>query len=305
MELYQLRYFAAVARCENITEASRDLHVSQPSLSRAIRKLEEELDVELFDRIGRRIVLNDNGRVFSDSVTKVLDSVDSVEQDLNRYVHDRKRTLNIFSPVPMGDEAEILCGFMKKYPHVRVRCAAESTPYLANEVFDVEFFASFVSHDESNYLRLGAEKLVLSVPKGHPLASCESVRLRDLKDERFIMILPSKIRSVIDSMFAEAEFDPHIAAETQYCQYMNSYVAEGMGIAVVPGVTWFSKQDRKRVVPIPISDIERHRTLYLKWPERTPMMQASQDFCDYLVGYFEKFARRYPDLFTTEQILAD
>lgn len=301
MELYQLRYFCSVAEFGNITEASRFLHVSQPSLSRAIKKLEDELGVELFDRVGRHVVLNDNGRVFQDAAVKALDSVDSVAHELNRYVREKNRTLNVFAPVPPGDEGALVSGFMREHPDVIVRFGAQLNSYTEKEVADIEFFASFIAHDEPNYLRLGAENLVLAVPKNHPLAKRDSVRLSDLRDERFVMILPSKIRGVIDSMFAEAEFDPLIVAETQYCQVVGEYVSRGIGIAVVPSVTWFTDETRKRVTLIPLSDIKRHRTLYLKWSESTPRVEAARLFCDYMTAYMRRFARRYPALFSAPE----
>ena len=292
MELYQLRYFQAVAITENISVASRDLHVSQPSLSRSIKKLEDELGVELFDRIGRRIVLNDKGAVLLESVNKALESVDSVEQILLRYVRDKSRTLNLLAPVPFGDTDAVIMGFMRENPDAFVRFCAEPTPYFAGETPDLTFFASFAEHSEPNYRCLGYEEFVLVVPKSHPLAGCSEVPLSDLSEEKFVMVLPSAVRSVIDGMFLEAGFEPRIVVEDQECKRINTYVANGFGASICPSITWFTKGDLKRVSVVHLSDVKRKRYLYLKTREGVRASGLVEAFSDYLADYFANLGAR-------------
>lgn len=286
MELYQLRYFRAVAECQNITEASRRLHVSQPSLSRSIKHLEQELGVELFDRVGRRIELNDRGEVFLASVIRALESMDAIAQPLDRYVREQKQTLNVRAPVPFGDDARVIGGFRRLHPEIFVRYGADPTPYLDTEMPDITFYATFAEHDEPNYLLLGQEEMVLSVPKDHPLAQCDEVRLADLADEQFVSVLPCAIRVVIDAMFMEAGFEPKMAVEDQHCWLVNKYVAQGLGLAVVPSVTWFSDEDRAALKQVRLSDVGRRRNLYIKWSLQVPLSPAAELFRDYLQEYF-------------------
>ncbi len=286
MELYQLRYFQLVAQQGNITKASEQLHVSQPALSRSIKRLEDELGIELFDRVGRRISLNDNGRVFLKAVTHALDSVDSVGHVLERYVREKSQTLNLRAPVFFGDDPGMLARFKRLHPEITIRFASEATPYLETEVPDLTFFASFARHEEPNCLVLGEEEIVLSVPKGHALDGARSVSLADLADERFITVLPSAIRKMIDGMFAEAGYEPNIVFEDQHCFFVNQLVSEGVGLALAPEITWFSKADRERVSTVRLSDVKRSRTLYLKWQEDVEMSSAAQLFRDYIVDYY-------------------
>lgn len=286
MELYQLRYFCSVAKHENITKAAEELHVSQPALSRSIRRLEEELGVGLFDRVGRHIELNDRGRVFLRAAEGAIKSVDSVGQTLDRYVREQSSTLNVRNPCYFGDDAAVLGAFARRYPGIYLRCASEPTPFLDVERPDLTFFASFARHEEPNCCALGQEDLVVSVPLDHPLADEHSVRLADLRYEKFVTVLPSAVRSVIDGMFAEAGFEPHVVLEDQHCWMVNQYVAQGLGIAIAPAVTWFSAIDRERVRSVPISDVKRRRTLYLKWPEGITLSPAAESFKEYLGEYY-------------------
>ncbi len=292
MELYQLRYFKAVADCQNITEASRRLHVSQPSLSRSIKHLETEMGVELFDRVGRRIVLNDKGEVFLGAVVRALDSVDSVGHTLDRYVREKKQTLNVRAPVPFGDDLRVIGGFRALHPEIVVRYGADPTPYLDSEIPDLTFLSSFTEHNEPNYLKLGTEELVLSVPRDHPLASLREVRLADLADEQFVSVLPCAIRVVIDAMFMEAGFEPRMSIEDQHCWSVNRYVAKGFGVAIAPSITWFSDEDRAALRQVPFSDVRRERSLYLKWSANVPLPPAAELFRDYLVECFNELYAR-------------
>lgn len=288
MELYQLRYFCSVAKYENITKAADELHVSQPALSRSVKRLEEELGVALFDRVGRHIELNDRGRVFLRAAEGAIKSVDSVGQTLDRYVREQSSTLNVRNPCYFGDDEGVLGTFARRYPGICLRCASEPTPFFDTEMPDLTFFASFARHDEPNCCALGQEDIVVSVPFEHPLADERSVRLDDLRYEKFVTVLPSAVRNVLDGMFVEAGFEPHIVLEDQHCWMVNKFVAQGLGIALAPAVTWFSAEDRTRVRAVPISDVHRRRTLYLKWPEGISLSPAAELFRDYLIDYYKR-----------------
>lgn len=287
MEVYQLEYFCSVARHGNITKAAEELHVSQPALSRAIKKLEEELGVELFNRIGRHIELNDRGEVFLSAAETAIRSVESVGQTLDRYVREKSSTLNVRNPCFFGDDEGVLAGFIKEHPDIYVRCASEPTSFFEGEVPDLTFFASFTSHDEPNCIALGSEDIILSVPKNHPLAEARSVKLADLRYEKFVTVLPCTLRNVMDGMFSEAGFDPHFVIEDQHCRSINRLVYQGLGIALAPEVTWFSAADRDLVRQIPITDVKRSRTLYLRWTEGVHLSPAALVFKEYLVNYYD------------------
>ena len=88
MEIQQLEYFRVIAECGSLTKAAQTLHTSQPSLSRSLRSLEDELGTPLFDRVGRNIVLNSAGRIALDRCMNVLNSTKAVKQDVERFVRE-------------------------------------------------------------------------------------------------------------------------------------------------------------------------------------------------------------------------
>lgn len=82
MELFQLKYFLTVAQFEHVTKAAESLHVAQPAVSQAIRHLEEELDVSLFDRENHHIALNSNGKYLQNRLLPIMSALDSLPEDL-------------------------------------------------------------------------------------------------------------------------------------------------------------------------------------------------------------------------------
>lgn len=286
MELQQLKYFCIIAQCESLTKAVKKLHMSQPSLSRSLRSLEKELGTPLFDRVGRNIVLNDAGRFALKRALGVLDSAEAIKHDIDKFLYDGNLSVDVYSPAPMGAADDIIIGFKKKYPDVRVRMASWPSERLKDIQPGITFFASPVVHKEPNYLMLGEEDIVLAVSKDSPFAQRESVRLADLENERFLSVLSdSPFYELCAQMFAQAGFEPHIAAEDQDHNRILTYTANDFGVALAPSITWLGNWKRA-VAAIPISDVHQKRYLYLKWPENTMMNWGTLCFRDYLIEYF-------------------
>lgn len=286
MELEELKEFYEIAQCQSLTKAAQKIHISQPSLSRNLRALEEELGTPLFDRIGRNIVLNDAGRHVLWRVADLLDSADSIKREMDKFIHDETLLLDVYCPVPMGDVEAVVIGFKKKYPDVRLRVASwPGNDAIKSVRPHITFFASPIVHKERNYLLLGEEDICLAVAKDNPLAKRKSVKLADLSEESFVRVLPSSLYELTSSMFLEAGFVPHVVIEDQDFNRILSYVSSDFGVCLAPHITWFGRW-KKHVVRLPISDVKRKRYLYLKWPENTVMNWATLRFREYVIEYF-------------------
>ncbi|MGI6590135.1 MAG: LysR family transcriptional regulator [Eggerthellaceae bacterium] len=289
MELKQLEYFCAIAKYESLTKAARKLHVSQPSLSRSLHALEDELGAELFDRVGRNIELNDVGRVALKRALATLDSASAIVEDVAEFQHEKDRSVNLYAPVSMADYERILIGFKQKYPGIHIRMGAVGTTYserLKRYKPDLTFFARTIIHKDPNYVMLGEEELVVAVAKDHPLAKKDSVPLACLKGEPFISLLPCALYDVVYHMFLEAGYEPNVIIENQEFNGLMGYVARGFGFTIAPSITWFGGDWIDRVARIPISDVHRKRYLYLKWPENTVVNSAALRLREYLIEYF-------------------
>ena len=288
MELQQLKYLCVIAECQNLTKAARRLHVSQPSLSRYLHSLEDELGTALFDRVGRNIVLNSVGYVAVNDALAVLDTVNTLKDDVSSFMHEKNLTVNVYSPVPMGNYGDIIKGFSKENPNVYLRMGSMGTTYsdrLEQLRPDITFFASPILHKEPNYLMLGEEDLIVAVSPKSPYAGRDEIALASLVEEPFVSLLPSTLYDTVLHMFLELGAKPNIAVADQDYDRVMTYVSAGIGFTIAPAITWFGNW-KSRVVPIPITDVHRKRYIYLKWPEDTIMNYATLKFRDYMINYF-------------------
>ena len=291
MELYQLKYLQEIARTGSLREAARQLHITQPPLSRCIKALEDEIGEPLFDRVGRNLVLNDVGKVVLLGANATLKSAESIKQSVDEFVRTREQTINLYAPVPLGNDARVLYDFKQEHPNVRLRVGVAPTDSLKYEIPDLIFFASMVDHREKrNYLHLGDEDIVLAVRPDSALANEESIALADLGSEDFISNVPNVYTTMLKSMFAQAGIDPHIVMENQSYQQIVDAVSLGFGIALVPEITWLNEQSNVKLIPL--SDVHRSRHLYLKWPEGTVLSGAAEMMKDYLVDHYRKIAHQ-------------
>ena len=241
--------------------------------------------------MGRNLVLNDVGKLVLLGANATLKSAESIKQSVDEFVRTREQTINLYAPVPLGNDARVLYDFKQEHPNVRLRIGVAPSDSLKYEIPDLIFFASMVDHSgKRNYLHLGDENIVLAVCPDSPLANEESIALADLGSEDFISNVPNVYTTMVKSMFAQAGIGPHIVMENQSYQQIIDAVSLGFGIALVPEITWLNEQSNVKLIPL--SDVHRSRHLYLKWPEGTVLSGAVEMMKDYLVDHYRKIAHQ-------------
>lgn len=209
INLLQLKYFQEVAKYQNITRTAEILHVSQPSLSTAIRHLEEELGIELFDRKGKSIVLNENRQNF-------LRDINSMFELLNRNQQNRNRLAS-------GKTQKIYIGGEK------------SMTSLNPEILDFFILAEEPGSHPGPRLILDHEKHCILMSSHHPLAECSSVTLDMLKDETFVFVTPNaNILPPGYRICEKAGFSPKVACVTNERAVLLAILRESPFVSVVP-----------------------------------------------------------------------
>lgn len=284
MELYQLEYFKEIASTQNLQVASRNLHVSQPSLSRCIKALEDEFQTPLFDRIGRAIVLNDAGKIFLDGIDDILDQVHITQNKVQSYARYKQESINFSTEAPLGGDGSLIFDFMKRYPTIKLRVSSTMFLKSINEKPDLTFSVSREKRTESNYCLIGEELFVLAVPKSSALANEPAIKLADLEGVNFILPVQGIARNVIDEMFEEANIHPKDYLENEFYSQVASGVLSGYGYAIVPSVTNDLADDR--LIYVPFSDVIQKRYLYVHWPEGHEPTSAVRCLIDYLTDYY-------------------
>src|SRR5205085_6818972 len=186
MELHQLRYFCAVADSGSFSRAAENCHVSQPSLSQQILKLESELGARLFDRLGRSVRLTEIGKRFLPRARTVLRELEAARGDVveSKDSVSGHVTIGVIPTVAPYFLPPILTAFSKRFAESAVSVIEEITPVLLEHLragsVDIAVLALPVRGQEFNTIPLLTEPLFAAVPRKHPLSRRASIALRDL-----------------------------------------------------------------------------------------------------------------------------
>ncbi|WP_413810720.1 LysR substrate-binding domain-containing protein [Streptomyces sp. OE57] len=244
MELRQLRYFAAVAETRHFGRAAERLHMAQPPLSQAIRRLETELGVELFARTTRQVALTGAGEVFRTDVERILKAVDEAVARVGRFAAGAEGVLRIgLTGTASYRQLPALAQLVKReMPHVMLEVHTEMlTPAqeaaLIERRLDVGVLRPPVRQEGIAHRRIASEPLVVAVPGHHRLGKAESVPVERLRHENFIMYaaaLGSVVNDAVVRSCLASGFYPHRAYEVTETSAALALVAAGLGIAVLP-----------------------------------------------------------------------
>jgi len=266
MEMHQLRYFLAIAATGNFTRAAEQCHVSQPSLSQQIIKLEEEVGHKLFDRMGRRFQLTDAGRLLLDHARTVLTTVENATRQLRetRGQGFGRLAIGVIPTIAPYLLPRALAAFTRANPHVELIIQEDYTARIIDGLsageLDIAIAALPITDDNLVVEVLGTEPLLLVLPKGHPLTGKRRVELSDISGEPFVLIsdvhcLGQQVMSICRSH----ELSPRIVCRGAQISTVQAMVALGQGISLLPAMARRGDNDRRRV----------YQALAVDRPERT------------------------------------
>jgi LysR family hydrogen peroxide-inducible transcriptional activator len=241
MELHQLRYFCAVAETGSFSRAAEQSHISQPSLSQQILKLEDELGARLFDRLGRSVRLTELGKTFLPRARAVLRELEAAKGDVveGKTFVGGPVTVGVIPTVAPYFLPMRLTTFSRKFPQVQLTVVEEITPVLLERLragaIDVAILALPLRGHEFDAFPLLTERLFAALPKKHKLTSRQSLPLKDLRTEPFLLLRDGHcIRDTAVAACDRARLHPRIVFESGQFSSLLSMVGAGMGVSIVP-----------------------------------------------------------------------
>jgi LysR family hydrogen peroxide-inducible transcriptional activator len=271
VELHQLRYFVAVAQTGNFTRAAERCHVSQPSLSQQIQKLEKTLGQPLFNRLGRRTVLTDAGRLLLDRATAILAAVDDAERRLlaGDDLHGGRLAVGAIPTIAPYLLPRTLEGFVRHCPRVELVVREDVTNHLVQALVEGELDLAVVAlpiNDE----RLAAEALLsepllVALAPGHPLTRRRRITIQDLAEERFILLNEMHCLGEQVINFCRAnECQPQIACRSAQIATLQSLIALRQGVSLLPEMARRADHGRSLVYR-PLAKDQPRRTVAVVW----------------------------------------
>lgn len=237
MELRVLRYFLTVAHEKNITRAADILHITQPTLSRQLMQLEEELGVKLFLR-GRNITLTEAGMLLRQRGEEIFALVDKTEKELGDKLLTGTISIgNVETLSASQTLSKLIKNFHSKYPQVNFNIYSGNTIDIKDKInsglIDVGIILTPSNFEIYNYLRLPKqEKWGLLMPKDSPLAQKEYIVPEDLIDLPLIFPIRSSIQSELTNWFGDYYNDLHIFSTYNLIYNAVIFVKNGLGYAI-------------------------------------------------------------------------
>ncbi|MEP0955891.1 LysR family transcriptional regulator [Microcoleus sp. FACHB-1515] len=264
IELRHLRYFIAVAEELHFGRAADRLQMAQPPLSQQIRQLETQLGFQLFHRTKRSVQLTTAGRVFLREARRILSQLEQAIETGRQASRGELGQLAIgfVSSASYSILPKILSGFRHQLPTVELALHELTTDqqlrWLRDGRIDVGFVRPPIDDDSLGISTILQEPLVVALPQAHPFATAESVSLRSLSSESFILFPRQLAPGLYDQIIAlcqQMEFSPKVVQEAIQMQTIVSLVAAEIGIAIVP---------------ISLQNLQRTGVVYRRLQEPTP-----------------------------------
>jgi LysR family transcriptional regulator, hydrogen peroxide-inducible genes activator len=241
MEMHQLRYFRAVAEHRSFTQAARREHVSQPSLSHQIMKLEDELGAKLFNRKGHVVDLTSYGAAFLPKIESILQQLQDAKSQILEMakVEKGKVTLGVIPTITPFLLPNVLASFLHQHPlielNVKEECSGVLLKALRESTIDLALMPLPVNSDDVSCIELMRERLFAIVWDKHPLQNEKQIKLEQLSGAPFLMLKDGHcFRDDALSAFHAANVEPRIIFESGCFLTILNMVRAGIGISVMP-----------------------------------------------------------------------
>lgn len=284
MELRQLEYFQMASRLKNITRAAERLNVSQPNITVAIKKLESELGIKLFDRSQKQLSLTPEGNIFLNRIELALRSIQDAVLEVNDYKQLQKGTIKIGIPSMIGAYLfpKIFSSFQQLYPHLDIYLYEEGSMTIREQLErdDLDFGIVIISDASASLqlLPMSRNQIVACIPEKHPLAKKNSISINDVANADLIMLKEgSFLRQLVLSKIKRANIMPEIVLESNQIETVKGLIASNVGIAFLLD---FIVKGTPGIKAVPFDD-PLFVDLGLAWKKDRYISNAAQSFIDF------------------------
>lgn len=257
MTLQQLRYFLEVTRTLHYTEASENLHVSQPSLSYSIKNLEEELGVDLFRKEGKQVYITEYGTTLKVYAERIFNILDEANDHIEYMKHPNKGQIKLGYVYSCGTELvpNLIYNFNldESNKDISFNLKMGNTPDLLHgikkNIIDIALLPLNNPNIEGiETYEILKQDLYLLVHKGHSFYNRESVSIKDLEAESLILLNENTdLHKQTMNILKEYNVTPKVANKVEELNIMAAFIAEGMGLGIGPKIPTYGSYELKLI----------------------------------------------------------
>ncbi|GAB3286408.1 LysR substrate-binding domain-containing protein [Kineosporia babensis] len=298
MDDRDLRWLILLAETQHVSQAADQLGVPQPTVSRALARLEAEFGAALFDRAGGRLRLNRSGELAVGHAQLVVQEIDTAKERIAELNHPERGLIRLGFLATMGESIvpDVLTRYRRQAPEVRfVLKEGHSTDvveWVREGRVDLALTGRTRPGADPNWkdvtwTAIERQRLCLLVPAGHALAAHSSIDLKQAAAEQFITFWPrAEVRLLTEQLCRQAGFTPSVAVQTGEVATARALVAAGLGVAVVPAPasaqSTGTNPQSTSVVYLPLNNPGAERQVGIAWPTHGQLSPAVARFLTFL-----------------------
>lgn len=301
MTLRHLRVFLAVYQTQNVTRAAERLHMTQPTVTRAVQELERYYGVRLFERINRRLYVTQSGRQLYARAVHIVGSFDQMEKELKNW--DEFGLLRIGATPTLASVLlpKTLMTFEKKHPKLRIRCSVENGTHLQEALADDRLdFALIEGEATAEHLHaepFSVDRLILLLPPDDPRRNAPALTLRELVQSPLLLREKGSMgRSFLDRVFAAHELPLEPLMESISTHAIIQAVHAGLGISFLPQRLIRHSVESGFVATRAVDDEPFIRRNFAVWHEDKFLTQSARE----LLEAFRRCSRDFCESSTKE-----
>ena len=287
--LRQLEIFVAISRTESVSRASEALSLSQSATSTALSELERQFDLQLFDRVGKSLRINETGQQLLPRAVELLDRAKEIENLLQG--HAGFGHMRIGATLTVGNYlATILVArFLQEHPESRIQLKVHNTStivqQIANHELDLGLIEGDCNHPDIEVQPWIADELVVFSAPDHPLASQRKVSLERLLQVDWILREKgSGTRETFDRAFHSHHSKLKIRLELEHTEAIKRAVESGLGIGCISRLALKDAFRRGSLVPISTPNLDLSRFFYFLWHKQKYQTTGIREFLDLCKG---------------------
>lgn len=260
IELYELKQFVVFAKAGTLSKAAEILHLSQPALSRNMKKLEEEMQIELFHRYQNKLELNENGKYVLELAEKLINEAETLVQKAIDF--DRKNNTILIETCAPGPLWPLIPVISSLYPQMSLQTVTDIDEVIFNKIDkdEAQLGLTHTKPDENKYYfkEYGTESIFFALPKDHHYARRKSLSLREMNGENMLLMTDIGVWNLVKEMMPDSRFllqdDQFSFNELVQASSLPSFTSD---LAIK-----YLGKPQKRVI-VPINDKEATITYYL------------------------------------------
>lgn len=295
MQLRDLEYVVAIAQTGSFSKAAAQMFVSQPALSQAVARLEEEFGLQLFYRTRGVVTPTEAGRVLLEDGVSILQMSDRIHKRMSDVQNMRTGQVSIGISHLYGKYyfSRIMPIFRERFPGIEIRIVEDTSSQLEKQLeagaVDIAFFSMAGASNKLVFEFLFHEELLFAVPPGHPINNCYRhdgdnlpvVDLKLFKDDDFLMIKRGQRLYTLGHMLCtRAGFEPRVVFETGNSELLNTFIAGGLGVGFLPMAVRSTCLPEHRAVYYLLSDPMAQREYVVAFNKHRFLSLAARQFIE-------------------------